>query len=151
MTLILVWITLLLSSCDIIYGVLRTAEISEPPELDCVKSVLVSTPGVDSVNYQESEGGRTFTVTGIKPPIKSHTFTYSGVKILASVQIMIESSAKTTFRHTLADINRKPPQDVIDRTLPLMRQIERQLEAECKMRGLPDSIKEYCFRIECQG
>jgi hypothetical protein len=49
----------------------------------------------------------------------------------------------------LMEINRKPPQEDIDATRPVMKALEERLEKQCGIVGLAASIKEACRGVEC--
>jgi hypothetical protein len=48
-----------------------------------------------------------------------------------------------------ARLNKAPPQAEIDVVRPIMRQLERRLEAECGLRDLSVNIKEWCSGVKC--
>lgn len=77
------------------------------------------------------QGGRPLTWTGIKP------------------QVTIKYDGETDFSQHLVDINRKPPQELIDGSRPVMRWIEEALETECGMDGLAAAIDEHCSGVQC--
>jgi hypothetical protein len=61
-----------------------------------------------------------------------------------------EYDGKTNFSQHLLEINRKPPQDLINGTRPVMYWVEQRLEEECGMTGLTTSIQEFCRGVECR-
>ena len=137
------------SSCDFIYGVNRRTAIPAAPDFTCVERVIREAPGVDDVRYAQTEGGRRLTWTGLQRPIQVHTFVYRDGQILGALQVTIEYDGETEFSQTLLDINRKPPQAMVDATRPVMLWIEQRLESECGMSGLTARIKERCPGVEC--
>jgi hypothetical protein len=146
---VLLFTTLVISSCDFIYGVNRRAPIPAAPDFTCVERVIRAAPGVENVRYSQTQGSRPLTWTGLKPPTGVHTFFYRDAQVLGVLQITVEYDGKTNFAQTLVDINRKPPQALIDASRPVMQWIEQRLESDCSMTGLTNAIKEDCPGVEC--
>jgi hypothetical protein len=135
--------------CDSMYGVSRRATIPSPPPLACVETVIRRAPGVEDVQYSRTEGNRPLTWTGVEPATDVHTFAYRDGQVRGFLQVTVEYDGKTTFSQNLTDINRKPPQEQIDASRPVMRWIEERLEAECGMSGLPLAVEEHCSGVDC--
>jgi hypothetical protein len=104
---------------------------------------------VEEVQYFETDGGRPLTWTGLKPPTRVHTFVYRDGSVLGALQVTIRYDGETNFSQHLVDINRKPPQETIDATRPVMRWIEEALQVQCGMAGLVTGIDEHCSGVEC--
>jgi hypothetical protein len=141
-----------LSACDFIYGVRRVADIKPLPDLDCVRHVIETTPGIGGVEYRHTAGGRPLTWTGVQAPDQVYTFIYHGLvgtHILGVLQLIENYNGDVKFDHSLSGLNYKPPQEAIDATRPVMREIETELAAECSLGKLPANIQETCSGVDC--
>jgi len=142
---------LLLTGCDPGYGVYRSARVPFMPPVALVGSVVKETPGVDSVDYRASEGGRPLTVTGIKSPDQVHTFSYrGGTNVNGSLQFVVNYKGRVEYSQSLMTLGRRPPQEWIDATRPVMLQIEGGLEHRCGLTNLSASVQETCLGVRCK-
>jgi hypothetical protein len=140
----------LLSGCDIFYGVYRAAPLSSRPNLDCVKDVIEKTPGVAEVHYRHDEGGTTLTFKSPASIADSYFFRGpAGSHVLGTLQIGWNYPDQVVFTDTLRDLDRKPPQEDVDRSRPVMKLVEQRLESECGMSGLASKVKETCLGVQC--
>jgi hypothetical protein len=142
--------TVLLSGCDIFYGVYREAPLSSRPNLDCVRDAIEKTPGVAEVQYRHHEGGTTLTFKS--PASIADSYLYRGPvgsHVLGALQIHWNYPGNVVFTDTLQDINRKPPQEDVDHSRPVMKLVEQRLESECEMSGLTSKVKETCLGVQC--
>lgn len=139
-----------LSACDTSYGVMRSTPIQVDPTPECVERVLRSTPGIASVEYKHSSGGRDLTLSGIKPPILVESFFYKGPDNVRGVlQYTKDYDGTMEFSQSLTEINVIPPQEYITATRPVMYKVELDLERECGLVGLTSRIKEWCNKEDC--
>jgi hypothetical protein len=145
---------LILSGCDTLYGVSRTAKLERQPSLECVASVVSTTSGVTTVERKSYQGGVAVTLSGLKEPASIvNNFFYRGKEgsnIVGALQILQDHEGKITFTHSLMDINRKPPQIEVDASRPVMKRIEERLAAECGIGQLTDRVKEKCNGVSCE-
>lgn len=139
-----------LSACDSINGVNRSAPIYADPTTECVERVLRATPGIESVKYKESNGGRPLTWTGIKSPSLLETFIYQGPdNVLGALQYEKDYAGRFMFAQMDLDMGRVPPQEEITATRRVMRNVEIELESQCGLVGLASRIREQCRRERC--
>jgi hypothetical protein len=139
-----------LSACDPVYGVWRGAPIHVDPSTECVARVLRATPGIDSVEYKHSTGGRPLTWTGIKPPTLVETFIYHGQSNVRGVlQYTKDYDGRRTFEQYDVGMGHGPPQEEVNATRPVMRKVEVALESQCGLIGLATHTTESCKREEC--
>lgn len=141
----------LLVGCDPGYGIYRHARVSFMPAPARVGAVVRETPGVDNVQYRYSEGGRPLTLTGIKSSDQVHTFSYrGGSNVHGSLQFVVDYKGTVEYSQSLMSLGRRPPQEWIDATRPVMLQIEARLEQNCGLTNLPASVEETCHGVKCK-
>jgi hypothetical protein len=142
---------LVLTGCDPGYGIYRSARVPFMPPTALVGTVVKETAGFDEVDYKASEGGRPLTVTGIKSPDQVHTFSYrSGSNVNGSLQFVVDYKGRVEYSQSLMMLGRRPPQEWIDATRPLMLQIEGGLERRCGLTNLSASVHETCHGVKCK-
>jgi hypothetical protein len=116
-----------------------------------VGTVVRETPGVDDVEYRSSEGGRPLTLTGIKSPDQVHTFSYrGGSNVHGSLQFVVDYKGRVEYSQSLMCLGRRPPQEWINATRPVMLQIEARLEESCGLTNLQSSVEEICHGVKCK-
>jgi len=76
---------LLLTACDIFYGVRRSASLQVDPTPECVEKVLRNTSGISSVEHEQVDGGRPITFSGIHPDTIVQNFFYKGPNHVSGV------------------------------------------------------------------
>jgi hypothetical protein len=139
-----------LSACDPIYGVKRSAPIHADPTTECVERVLRATPGIASVKYKQSTGGRPLTWTGIKSPTLVETFFYEGPNNVRGVlQYEKDYAGRFTFAQMDLRLGQSPPQEEVSATRPVMRKVEYALESQCGLVELASHVAEQCWKEEC--
>jgi hypothetical protein len=139
---------LLLTGCpgvygDYVYGVSRSANLEKVPSMDCVRESIASAPGVVSVKFNESTGGRPLTWSGIKAPNKIYNFIFSGSAgsdISGTLQITKNYKSQVLLDETLIAMGGPPPPEELNATLPVMKNIERNLAIQCGLSNLPSKI-----------
>jgi hypothetical protein len=138
------------SACDFVYGVSRSAPIQVDPTPECVERVLRSTPGIDSVEHQQSARGRPLTMTGFQSPTLVENFFYQGPgNVRAVLQYTKDYAGRLKFSQSTLGFNRVPPQEDITATRPVMRKVELALESECGLSGLAAHVTEWCRKEVC--
>jgi hypothetical protein len=137
-----------LASCDIFYGVMRTAELDEQLSLDCVRHVVETTSGINRVQFSESHEGKGL----FHPTPWNYVYFFAGAPdshVIGVLQIYKDYQGHFSYDDHLMDINRKPPQADIDATRPVMRAIEQNLAVQCGVAELPARVKEVCQGVAC--
>jgi hypothetical protein len=114
-----------------------------------VGEVIKSVPGVEHVKYEQAEGGRPLTITGIHAPDKVHTFIYSGTNIWACLLFEVDFKGRVRFSHSLTEMFKPPPQEWIDATRPVMKKAEASLEQRCGLAGLSTNVVEWHLGVKC--
>ena len=143
-----VCIALVLSGCDIFYGVTRNATLGTDIQIDCVHHVIETTPGVEKLDYAALHTGKGL----FHPTPWTYNFSFAGnpkSNIVGSVQIYKEYDGGLSYHDSLIMINQKPPQAWIDATRPVMLEIEKQLAIQCGATDLPTNVKETCQGVVC--
>jgi hypothetical protein len=141
----------LLTGCDPIFGVTRNAHVQFMPEPAMVGATIKSTLGVDKVDYRLTEGGRPLTWTGIKPPNQVYTFLYrGGTNVHGAVQFVVDYKKSVEYSQTLLRMGSPPPQEWINATRPVMKQIEVELEKNCGLTNLQTTVVERCIHVKCE-
>lgn len=141
-----------LLGCDTVYGVRRYATLDTFPPLDCVRTVLNSTPEIRKVEYREDEGGTALTLSGPKPEGPTFSFLYTGSEgshIHGALQVHQDHRRIVSFRQTLLYINGTPPQEDVDATRPVMHRLEIVLAEKCGIPELPTRVAESCSDVQC--
>ena len=140
-----------LSACDPIYGVTRRATVGFMPDPAKVRSIVQQVPGVQEVRYQQTEGGKPITLGGIQPATAVHTFFYSGGSNVRGVlQFQVDYRNRVQYSQTLIRMFEPPPQQLVDATLPVMKQIELRLETRAGLSGLDGAVIQSCYGVTCQ-
>jgi hypothetical protein len=142
-------LSVVLAACDFLYGVSRRAALTGLPQVDCVREAIETTPGIDRVDHQASAGGTPITLSGVQSAHQSHAFLFRGDGVQGAVQIVVDYKGEVEFKDTLLQLNRKPPQELIDRTRRAMREIEARLEQRCAVAGLVRDVRETCLGVAC--
>ena len=131
-------------------GVRRQAFVPNVPSSACVIQSLKSTPGVTNVRYEaRTVGGRTLTLTGLKPPDTFHDYFYDIQGHSGNLYFSEDYKGRVEFIQGYLRLNKTPPQAEIDIIRPVMRQLESRLEVECGLPDLAVNIKEMCFGVKC--
>jgi hypothetical protein len=137
------FLLVLLTGCDPGYGIYRRARVPFMPAPAIVGTAVRETPGVDDVRYSYAEGGRPLTWTGIKPPEQVHTFSYhGGSDVRGSLMFIVDYKGTVEYSQSLMMLGRRPPQEWIDATHPVMLQIESRLGHDCGLTNLSSTVKE---------
>ncbi len=141
---------LLLTGCDPIYGVRRRASVPFVPEPAKVGAIIHATPGVDKVDYHYCEGSRPLTITGVKPPDRIYTFWYEGgPNVTGAPQFIEDYKGRIEYSQSLMCMGYRPTQASLNATLPVMKQIEAELEKECGLTNLQATVVQHCIRVKC--
>lgn len=119
---------LLLSACDFIYGVSRTATVTHVPDMDCLRARIMTYPEVKKVVLEKRDGGRPITLTGVKAPDKLWYLNYRGKNVFASILFAKDYKGAVNYSQSLIRMNARPPQSEIDATWPIMLRVERDLD-----------------------
>jgi|SRR6185437_10394721 hypothetical protein len=142
----------LLTACDPIYGVRRDARLEKLPQLDCVIRVMRLTPGVATVDKMQFETGRELTLTGLHKPGVAYAYSYRGADgshVRGDIQFVTSWRGPVDFSDTLLRMWERPPQEDVDATRPVMRNIETALSNQCEVSELRSSIRERCVGVKC--
>ena len=142
-------VALAMAACDFLYGVNRRAALTRLPQVDCVRETLETTPGIERVDYQAWVGSRPITWAGLQQADQVHTFLYRGEGVQGALQLVVGYEGDVELSDTLLDVNRKPPQELIDGTRPVMRLVEERLEQRCGIEGLVRDVRESCLGVAC--
>jgi hypothetical protein len=134
----------ILAGCDYIAGVDREAFVRNVPPSTCVIKSLESIQGVTNVRYEARAGGKSLTLTGLKPPDTYHYYFYDFQGLSGGLYFLENYERQIQFSQGYTRVNKLPPQAEIDIIRPLMLQIERRLEAGCGLTDLAVNIKESC-------
>jgi hypothetical protein len=142
-----------LSSCDVTYGVRRTARLEALPDMACVERAIRETPGVTTVTFEHRGDDSTeATLSGFHATGEFYRYTYQGAKeapIFGVVQFMPDWRGYVTFENYTVGMNERPPQKIIDATRPLMHQIESALLQKCGAVNLTQ-VDEVCHGVQCK-
>lgn len=125
---------LALSACDTMYGVTRTTSLETAPEMNCVHDVLESISSIQTLEKFKTEADQNLSVF-----YKGK----EGSKIQGVIQVFRQGN-KQVFQNSLRGLNEKPPQEYIDATRPVMKEIEAALGERCGMTELNSGIEEWC-------
>jgi hypothetical protein len=141
-----------LAACDPLYGVIRQAsKLQTEPTPECVENIIRSAPGVLAVQHdQYAAAGRPITLSGLKPPSIAHRFSFTGSnQIVGSLEYEVDYKGQVSLSIENQRMAAPPPQEQITASRPVMRFIERSLEAKCGMTNLSVKIKESCRKVAC--
>jgi hypothetical protein len=139
---------LLVSGCDPLYGVHRTAPLAAAPELICVERAIAQTDGVASVVYHARHEGKGL----IHPTPWIYDFVWTGAPgsgISGSLQLIKTYDGHISYSNSRWQIGRPPPQSSIDATRPVMRAMERTVAARCGITELTEAVREDCPGVSC--
>jgi len=147
--LVVLFATMVVSGCDTISGVTRTATIRSLPDLKKVKARLETYPEIKDVRFEERVGSRPLTLSGIKPPDEVFYLHYSGHEgVRGSLWFERNFKGEVKYHQSLLSINRRPPQSTIDATWPVMKKIESDLENLFGLSEIRDTLKIGIARVE---
>jgi hypothetical protein len=140
------------SSCDIFYGVFHSAQDVSPVPSDlCVVNAITTIPGITNVSSRVDAGSRPLTLHGVEKPDEVHRFFYEYHGIHSSFFISVSYQGRANYFHDFIEINRKPPQDVIDQLHPVFNEVDRALQSQCGMTNLALKVHETCRGVRCGG
>jgi len=141
---------LIITGCDSVGGIRHYAKLDSAPPLDCVESTLRSVSGVSNVSFNEEDGGRPLTISGIKSPNKIYRFSYSADELQGNFYFSVNYKNEADYTHTYMYINSTPPQEEVDIIFPIIKDIERALFQTCGISEFKGSIDRYCSSgIKC--
>ena len=133
---------LVLTSCDTMYGVSRTAKISSLPDIELVAKRIQDYPEIDRVKTMESEGARPRNYKGTKRVRKIYYILYEGGKnIRGTIQFTVKPNGDITYRQYIMHFNKKVSPDCIKASLPVMKKIEKDLETIFGVKSLQKNIR----------
>jgi hypothetical protein len=140
------------AGCDMFYGILHKTQTFSPiPSDSCVVSAVQSIPGMSNVSSHLEAGGQPLTLHGIEKPDEIHRFSYEYYGVRSGFLYSVRYNGRAEFSHNYIYINRKPPQETIDRLYPALRAVDSALESQCGLVGLVASIREQCLGVRCGG
>jgi hypothetical protein len=141
--------TLVLSGCDTINGVSRSASIHALPDLPKVKAKLESYAETKNVKFWQAEGGRPITLTGLKKADDVFYMSYTGGEnVHGTLWFERNYKGNVQYHQSLMDMDRSPPQSWIDATWPVMKRIERDLENDFGLPEISTTLKIYIGGVE---
>ncbi len=142
-------LSILLSGCDTISGVTRSADLRSFPDIRALKAKIESYPEIDEVILEEREGSRPLKLSGIKPADQVFYLRYSGGESVRGTLMFIRDfQGKVGYHQSLLAMNRLPPQDWIDETWPIMKRIESDMEKEFGFDEIPETLRVSISRVE---
>lgn len=133
-------------------GVSRWAAVERVPPKDCLIRVLESMQDVRDVRYELRQGGRPITWMGVKVADKVHYYFYEIPEITGGFNYFYFVEAykgQGQFQHEYVNKDESVLQVEADAIRPVMRQLERQMETMCDLRGLAVQIHESCSGVKC--
>ncbi len=133
-----------LAGCiDQIYGIRRAAEVSEQPSLECIEAAIRSVDGIEDVRHEARQGGRTLTLTGLRPGDELYYFAYTSGEVGATLLVTIDHEGNVTLDQHKVSVNRPVPREELEAVRPLMIRIEAAIEERCGVPHLTESVKEW--------
>src|SRR5262245_37720767 len=96
---------LYLTGCIWIRGVLRRASVPSLPASSCVIQALESSQCVTNVRHEARTGGRTLTLTGLKPPDTLHYYFYDFQGVSANLYFEKNYKGKVKFYQAYTSAN----------------------------------------------
>jgi len=140
-----------LSGCDPVYGTFRSATIPSMPKPACVRQVLDSMPGIESVQFRETTEGRYLDMDGMHAGDQVYGFFYQGSSppLRGNLQFSQDDRGRVSFMQYLMAIRIPPDAALVAASRPVMRQIELSLAQHCDLQALPSAVQERCTKVEC--
>ena len=134
---------LLLAGCEPPgYSFGRTADIPSVPDPGQVLAILRRVPGIDSATF-----------LGVDPhsasPDVVYNFRYTGRNGARAMLQFRQMRAGAQLDQYYFEVGNRPPQALIDSTMPIMRAVEARLEAEAGLTGLRAAVVQRCEAVRC--
>ena len=136
-----------LAGCEIGYGVFRSAKLDGSPDVECVATALATVRDVTRVQHSHKDPNRR---SWPHPTDTLDQFTLHDNEIMGVVELAVAYDGNARLNLYYFQLNRRPPQDKIDRARSIMDQVERALTETCPDMRLASPLVERCDRVECQ-
>jgi len=78
-----------------------------------------------------------------------HYYFYDFQSVSAYLYFSKDYKGKVEFNQAYTAVNATPPQVRVDMMRPVMRELERKLEADCGLQNLVMNIEERCSGVKC--
>jgi hypothetical protein len=140
---------LVVSGCDPIYGVERSAYIAKLPSEQCVIKSINLAEGAKFILHRKSEGEKPLTLSGVQEANKNYEYRYTYQATTGSIHFIQDYKGDVLVTQSLLSMGGPPPQFMIDQIRPGMAMIEKSLEKNCSLPGFASSIKENCSMVDC--
>ncbi|OQW78570.1 MAG: hypothetical protein BVN32_06310 [Proteobacteria bacterium ST_bin14] len=126
-------VLLLLAGCDTLRGVAIRTSLSEPVDVSCVTATLSAIPEAGEVVYEQNVSRSTEILPKQRKIVTTmHVWRY-GEGRRANLWI-IESVRGRKFENSRLQLGRAVPLEEVARFIPLMREVNRAIQAQC---GVP--------------
>ena len=139
---------ILITGCDVHYGVYRKAHISDFIDHKCIESSLNSIKEVSNIKYTLKSGDPSVTANS-KEGYASHCYHYTIEGINGFVSVLTNNNGSQVTQFSSA-INRPPPQKSIDTIRPTMDKIETEISSHCEIEDFSSLVEEICNKVECK-
>ncbi len=148
--LIILPLMLLVTSCEIGYGIFRAGPVTAVPNMNLVAKRIKTYPEVDDVNYTHSiSSSRPITLHGLEKGDEIYCIRYAGGEnVRGTLSFSKDYQGRITYSQYLLSLNRPLPQDWVDATWPVMMKIEYDLVHKFCLKDLSTNSKTSRDRVE---
>ena len=147
--LIILCMVFIVTGCDTLSGVSRSAQINKLPDIPAIAKHINNYPEIDKAYIKSRNGSRPITSDGVKKSDKLYyIFYYGGTNIKGNILFLENYKGEVYYSQSLTVMNRKCPPEWIKATVPIMEKIERDLKTDFNVKTLSKSVK--VKYIDCQ-
>jgi hypothetical protein len=132
-------VCLALGGCETAEGVMREAQLDTVPDMGCVRRAVEAAPGGAKVTF-------------IADPGSVYDFDFEGApgsKVRGAVQLFEYRKGRFRYFASILQINSPPPQDIVDASRPVMRDVEQTIAVKCGLGELLPRVRETCANVAC--
>jgi len=132
-----------------LYGLSRSAALTHPPDLACLRKEAGVSPAAAKFSPFESGGGQ--DVFGNEMP-KSYSFTYlvdERSQILASLTVTITHDGSASYDNQMRTRDEKTAEAASVANRPAMIAFENDVSQHCGVAITPGTFKEECEGFKC--
>ena len=121
------------------YGISRIVTLKSVPNIECIKSIINTTDGIQSVDdlYPSSLDGKLWS------------FRYEGNGVWANLTIRLQSDRRFELVHTRLSVDHRLAKAEVTKTLTMMKLVESRLMSGCNIAEL-SQIQMKCHRVDCE-
>jgi hypothetical protein len=149
-TAVLILVALLVAGCDTAYGIRRSGPASQVPEMGVLVDRIRGFAGVKVAVFEHSvDSSRPITWQGLQRGDEIYRIRYEGDSgVRCTLTFTKDYRGNIEYSQSLLMLNRRPPQQWIDATWPVMMRVESVLTLDFALPELSTRAKTWRKGVE---